>query len=534
MQKNPQRPPAAVPLVSDKASLTSMPPAVRSDYMRGGRHSVLKGWKPALRSERDAVSVAWSDASARAADLIHNSGWISGAIDQAVANTVGTGLRLKAMPENDQFGMSNADAQVWARQVEQRWQLWSESAYECDIEGRRTFGQMQAAEFRQWLGTGESLADITWRRRSGAATGTKVRLIPSHLLKRDSNTSERLINGVRMNRDGLPISYVFGQKDSSNMLGGTVEVRARDRYGRQKIVHVYQGVAGTVRGITPLVPVLALAKQFDQLADATLMASIIQNVFAATITGDAPTEEALAGLLTPTENARLLTDGLSPFDAWFDVQSGWYENMNLDVGANGRIAHLFPGQKMEFQSGNHPTTHYKDFALHLLREIARCLGMTYESATGDYEGATYSSVRMAVNEIFAITLARRKFIVKPFCQPIYESWLEEQIQEGHIGFPGGIMGFLSNRTAAARANWIGSPQPQADNLKTAKAHQIYRDMGVVSDEDIANDLGHDIDDVYQRRASEMKLRETYKLPEMGVATPNGSANPEEEELEEDA
>ena len=39
-------------------------------------------------------------------------------IDQSVANTVGTGLRLKAMPENSLFGMSNADAQAWAKALD--------------------------------------------------------------------------------------------------------------------------------------------------------------------------------------------------------------------------------------------------------------------------------------------------------------------------------------------------------------------------------------------------------------------------------
>lgn len=59
-------------------------------------------------------------AAARTTDLIQNSGWIAGALDQAVANTVGTGLRLKAMPENDVFGMSNDEAERWAQLVEQR------------------------------------------------------------------------------------------------------------------------------------------------------------------------------------------------------------------------------------------------------------------------------------------------------------------------------------------------------------------------------------------------------------------------------
>ena len=66
---------------------------------------------------------------------------------------------------------------------------------------------------------------------------------------------------------------------------------------------------------------LQVARQFDQLSDATLTAAILQTVFAASITSDEPTEEVLAGLLTPQEQARLSASGISPWDAYVQAQS---------------------------------------------------------------------------------------------------------------------------------------------------------------------------------------------------------------------
>ena len=195
-----------------------------------------------------------------------------------------------------------------------------------------------------------------------------------------------------------------------------------------------------------------------------------------------------------------------------EMVAGFYDHTTLDVGINGRLAHLFPGQELKFHRPEHPGADYRNFALHLLREVARCLGLTYESATGDYTGATYSSVRMATGEVFAITKMRRANVVVPFCQPAYEAWLEEEVQTGRIGFPGGYEAFVSNRAAASRAEWRGSPKPQADDLKIAKAHEIWRRLGVMSDEMIANDLGVDIEDVYAARAAEKELREEYGAP----------------------
>ena len=310
-----------------------------------------------------------------------------------------------------------------------------------------------------------------------------------------------------------------------------VTVPARDGLGRPNVVHVFVGLPGQVKGITPIVPALKVAKQFDQLADATLMTSLIQNVFAATVTSSDPTEDVLQGLLSVQEQAKLAAAGQSPFDAWFEAQSGWYEGNSIDVGIGGRVAHLFPGQKMEFLSPTHPATAYKDFSMHLLRELARCLGLTYESATGDYSGATYSSVRMAVNEVFPITLARRKFVLAPWCQPIFEAWLEEQIELGLIPFPGGIENFLANRAAATRAEWPGAPKPQADDLKTAKAYEVYRSMGVITDEAIANDLGLDIEDVYAQRAREKALREKYDLEDEAEMLGHSGGPPMDDEQE---
>jgi lambda family phage portal protein len=519
------------PLIAPANTGSGFVPIPRSEFMRGAKGSGAQ-WQPALRSIADDVDAAWEPAVARATDLVQNSGWISGMFDQAVSNTVGSGLRLRCAPENDLIGMDETQAQKWRNMVERRWGLWSETAIECDIEGRRTIAQMQEAAFRSWLSTGEILGELVWRKRFGSQCGTKLRLLPPTKLSLESDAFKRTISGVVVDGDGFPIGYMarkrrFGAIDTGHH---TVRVPARDAYGRPKVIHVFVGLPGQVRGITPLVPVMKVAKQFDQLADSTLLAALIQTVFAANLQSDAPSEEALAGLLTPQEAQVLAAQGVSPFEAWAEMQAGWADANAIDIGIGGRVVSTFPGQKLEFLSPNQPQSSYKEFALHLLREMARCLGLTYESATGDYTGATYSSVRMAVNEIYQITLARRKFVIAPFLQPIYEAWLEEEIATGRIGFPGGYSAFLANRVAACRAQWIGAPKPVADDLKAAKAHQVYRDMGVMTDEMIANDLGVDIEDVYAQRAREADLRDVYGLhiPANGPALSNDEKDDEDE------
>lgn len=315
-------------------------------YMRGGLSPTMMGWRPALRDASDEVRLSWTAATARALDLIHNSGWISGSIDQAVANTVGTGLRLSAMPDAKALGMTESEAAAWARDIERRYELWARSPYECDIEGKRTFGQMQAAAFRAWFPFGEIVGEVPWKTRPGGTYGTKLRLLLAHRMSQRSDAAVRLFQGVRTDPDGMPVGYVFRRSDP--LLGETdVERPARDELGRTRVAHVFDGLPGQMRGITPLVPALQVARQFDQLSDAHLTAALIKAVFAATVTSDEPTEEVLKGFLTPQEQSRMASEGLSAFDAWSAMQEGWHKGTTIDVGIKGRFANLFPGEERE-------------------------------------------------------------------------------------------------------------------------------------------------------------------------------------------
>ena len=160
----------------------------------------------------------------------------------------------------------------------------------------------------------------------------------------------------------------------------------------------------------------------------------------------------------------------------------------------------------------------------LMREFARAAGMDYSSATGDFSGASYYTLGKSNTEIFAVTKQRRDFLLTPFCQPVFGAWLEEDIEAGRTPFPGGYEAFLLNRAAASRAIWSGSPKPEADMLKLAKALEVFDRMGTITDQMVVDALGVvDIEDVYEQRAREAELRKKYGLPEKQLMTAAGGA-----------
>ena len=502
-----------------------------ASYMRGGRSVVFRGWKPFLREAQRDIGANWDMAAARAHDAIVNSGWLSGMIDQAVANTVGGGLRVKPQPENEVLGQSREWATAWSKSVSQKFELWARTPADCDIEGHRTLARMQADAFRAWIPTGEILAEIPWRRRAWSRTGTKVRVLPPQRLSRSSDPMRRIVNGVSLDADGMPVGYLVKRQDEFGSSSDDM-VNARDRYGRQRVVHVFNGPIGTCRGIGVLTPVLQVIRQFDQFSDATLTKAIVSAVFAATIESDAPTEEVLEGLLTPKERTQMALDGVSQMEAFIDATGGFYEGASLDLGINGRLSHMFPGDKLTFNAVEGPGPDQEKFFKMLLREIARALGMSYESATGDFAGATYYSLGKSGDEIFSITKMRRDNVVVPFSQPIYEAWLEEEIEAGRIEFPGGIVGFHSNRAAACRAEWHGSPKNVADVLKHAKAQSEWVKMGVKSISMVAEELGYDYEDVCQAIASDADLQAQYGIERPLIFSIGAPSTPPTEDPDE--
>ena len=139
---------------------------------------------------------------------------------------------------------------------------------------------------------------------------------------------------------------------------------------------------------------------------------------------------------------------------------------------------------------------------------------------------------MSSAEQYQIILNRRRNLAGRVYQAVYDAWLEEEIETGRIRFPGGFENFRANRAAACRAEWRGPAKPQADDLKTAKAHQIYKQMGVMTDEQICMDLGNDWEDTYEQLDREAKMRRRFGIEQVIPGSP--APAPEEDEEDEDA
>lgn len=494
-------------------------PQVGAAYMQGGSHydgasssPFFFGWTPALRESREDVRQAYLRAAARVVDAIHNSGWLAGMVRKAIASSIGTGLMLAAKPDAQIFGGDRSATDQWAQRVESRFGDWANCPAECDASGKHTLGQQTDAAMRSYLAFGEVLALLPLISRPESQTQVKLKLLPPHKLVQDSD-GVRLFQGVFHDDWDFPVGYRIMMRVGDSF-ERPVNIPASDSQWRRQVLHIFNGEIGTVRGISEFTSALKALRQFDQLADTTLSASLLQKIFAATVTSDAPTADILSGLQDPEEQG-VGGGNLADFMA---ARLAWQSGTSIDLGRPGKIAHLFPGEKLNFNTTETPFADFKAFANFLMRELACCAGMTFEEATGDYAGATYASINMASAVNWPIVLARRQTVAVPLVQPVYEAWLEEDIARGRTPFPGGLEAFRGQRREACRAFWRGPPKPQGDWLKAAKAYEILRDMGVITDEQICAELGSDWQDVMEQRARERDERKRLGLKETDAAS----------------
>lgn len=480
-------------------------PAPKAAYFQGGRNPLMVSWRPALREQARDVQQAWVDAAARAQEAIQNSGFLTRVLEVECGSVVGAGLRLSCRPDAEALGWQQADANAWARKVEARQRAWAMNPVECDAAGKMTFPKQQQAAYASWKTFGEILGLLPLVDRPSSMSKTKVLLLPPARLMQKTDEFNNIIQGVKTDGWGFPLSYFIEEKDK--LLGRKErEIQAFDRDGRPNVIHVFDSSIASNRGISPLASVLKVVRQVDQYADATLTAALIQTIFAATIKTNIQGIAAFEGLMSTGDT------GATDIDAFAARKGEWYDGAKIDLTQHGRIAHLFPGDELEFTKSNAPGQQYDQFMGWLMREIAAGAGVTYESSTGDYRGATYSSIRMAGAIEWLGVLRRRANIIVPFCQMVYNAWLEEEIFTGRLPFPGGYLAFVANRAAATNATWSGPAQPQADDFKAARSHQVLMEIQATTLADIASSYGRDWDDDMRQRAAENALADELDLP----------------------
>lgn len=337
------------------------------------------GWRP-RRAGASANTDHRADAHllrAKARSLVQNVPYVSRAIDVLVSAHIGTGIEIE----------STARLRRTQRLYTERFAQWSMA---CDADGIHALDGLMAVAFRAMLVDGEVLI----RRRTRRAPGAPVQLQVLEIDWLDGSKhgvmagGERVLNGIQYRDDGSIRGYYLfdAHPGDTGFFGNPGVSRLVDA---DDIIHLFEAKRpGQSRGISALAAVIARTRDMQTYEDAELARKNIEPRLGVLASGSPdldPKNYPGSFEADPGPNA-------SAPDGW-NFNAAYPDEEAAEELSAGGITYLPHGMQVTaFEPASPPGfTDYMTYNLHI---VASCLGVPFESMTGDMSGVNFSSARI--------------------------------------------------------------------------------------------------------------------------------------------
>lgn len=494
--------------------------AISGGYFGGskGRRAALSNWNPGAGDATADISRDLPDLRSLTRDLARTSPLGGGAINTVVTNVVGTGMSMRATPDAKFLGLSDDQAEEWGDNVEREWRSWAETI-DCDITRTQNFYGLQSLAFRSALESGDVITLLPSLARNNGQYGLALQLIEAdRLLNENFGADNRnRVAGVVLDDNGTPTEYQIADQHPGSLyrtgITWTKVPAFGEQTGRRNVLHLFdKRRPGQARGVPYLAPVIEPLKQLNRYSEAEISAAVISAAFAVFIKMD---PEAFSDMLT--DDART---------TYINTASKWDGSLNTaNMDQPGKVTNLLPGEDVLAPDLKRPNVAFDPFVQAVLRQVGVGLELPFEVLIKHFT-ASYSAARAALLDAWRFFRGRRDFLATYFCQPIYETWLEEAVASGRISAPG----FFASpvyRHAWCRAVWTGDGPGSIDPLKEVQAAEARIDLclSTTDAESLAYD-GVGFEAKLKQRSKEKRLMDAAGLTATAPApSPDGQDFP---------
>jgi len=303
---------------------------------------------------------------AKSRSLIENVDFIAAGMNARVSYTVGTGI-----------------VPTWrGRHGDLLATLWAQWVQVADADGSRTYYGIQAEAVRAMDADGEVLIRIRGRRREdGLPVPMQLQLLEIEYLdttRSQASGANTIVNGIEYDYLGRVVAYWLWSQHPGDVIS---TARARglqsNRVPAQEIIHLrHTGRPGQGRGFPRLSPAITRTRDLQLLEEAELARKNLEARLSVLVSGD------LSQLASP------------PAQAQFGSASNTRDAQSLGELASGGITELPPGMAAPTVIEPKAAPGFVDYCGYNIRLICAGAGFTYEQATGDWSGASWSSGRM--------------------------------------------------------------------------------------------------------------------------------------------
>lgn len=421
---------------------------------------------------------------ARSRALMRNNAIVWKGVKTRVANVIGTGIDPHPQLEDPTLRAT----------VKQAFEDW---AIEADADGRTDLYGLQALWAASIFVDGEVLVRFRPRlEEDDLFLPLQLQTLEGdHLpvtLNKTLTNGNVVRAGIEFDLIGRRAAYWLYKTHPTDVVpfGGS-GLQELTRVPASEVLHLFElGRPGQLRGEPALSRILLRAHDKDKTDDATLLRRQVASMFAFFFTRTG--------------------DGTSPVDDAEREGADGDDTRTYPTIEAGSSIGLDPGETVTFPTLPDEGAAYADVQHELNLYLAAGLGVPYESATGDYAGVTYSSIRAARLEFqrWCEQLQAHTFV--PGLRVLYRQFFDLAQMMGALSIT--TAAYRTNRRTFLRANWVGQGWPWVDPLKEGlAAKNAVRSGWTTNARVIAATSGATPDEIRAERKAELKADDDDRL-----------------------
>lgn len=420
---------------------------------RANRYSIRKRLRERARYERD------------------NNSYLQGMCQTLANDTVGEGARLQVLTDNPQAN----------KKLEAAFNSWAEEV--CLAEKLRTLRITKAID-------GEPFAQLITNNNLFHPVKLDLLEIEADLIHdMMSIETEQQVDGIKIDRNGNPTQYYRLREHPGGFMGGEVK---GDWLDAKDMIHMFRrDRPGQYRGIPEITSALSLFASHRRFRFATVAAAETAAEFSAIMRTNAQVPDGPDEL----EGDALFASIPIEYRMMMTLPHGW------------DITQL---------RAEHPTTTYEMFDRRLLAEIARCLLIPVNLASGDSSAHNFSSARLDILMYRKAIDVERSYIESRCLRKLFYRWFEEAIYTNTL--PPGLPPLYE-----IPIKWFWrSPLPVIDESKHANAIATALSSGQKIPSQVHQENGDDWEEIVLRGAQDYGVTvEEFKNRFFVGMNPNG-------------
>jgi lambda family phage portal protein len=412
---------------------------------------------------------------ARSRELMRNDDYAKRFKRMIKTNVVGQkGIRLqnKAKKLNGELLKNVNDL------IELEFNKWSKKGT-CDVTGKYSFRELQKIAISTVAEDGEVI--IRKVKNFPNRYGFALQILEAdHLDENFNDPSRNIFMSIEYDGWGKPTYYHLLKSHPGKFYNTD---NTRERIKAEDIIHLFIPLRiSATRGVPWMHTAMSRMKMVNGYEEAELTASRIA---------------AAKGGFYVTKDK----------DSESIVSDDYYEDEGvlIDEVQAGQIELLPRGVEFEAYDPQHPNSSFKEFMKVVLRGIASGLDVSYNVLANDLEGVNYSSLRSGILEEREVWKELQQWLAENMLDSIFTDWLEMATLKQTISIE------HRNIDKYNAPSWLFRGFSWVDPLKDTQANIMANKEGLKTHTQIANEMGIDLEEMYQQLAKEQDLREKYGI-----------------------